>query len=541
MKHAYLKQLQSHLLGSITDNADALEHFSTDQSIFTATPTAVIYPQNTADVRKTVQFAAERAVSGHPTALIARGKGSDQGGGAVGEGLQVVFPAHMNKLLRLDHDTVTVQPGIIFQTLQETLYTHARFIAQYPAGARYSTVGGVVASDTGGEKSLKYGGIRRAVRSLKVVIADGSLIETSRITARELNHKKGLSTLEGELYRKFDSLLLDHEDLIKHRGIKNAPNAAGYDLWSVRGPGGSFDLSQIFIGSQGTLGIITEITLETTHYNPRTTLVVGYFDSVASAGDALKRLVGLGASAIEMVDRYLLEFHRDIRPGDLEGLVPDVLPAITLLVEFDNFSQFAQKVKSTRAERIMLRHGAHVRTATDPVEQVALWKIRRTSVAMWMAHGSKRALPFMEDAAVPVDKLATLIEKTYKLLKKHDLEPALWAHAGTGNLRLQPRLDLSKPKDVDKMIALYREYLEIVTSLGGTPSSTGSDSLLRAAYLGILYGEDFYELLAAVKHVFDPNSIFNPTKKTGATEEYARAHLRNEFTIKHLHDYLVFT
>ncbi len=541
MKHAYLKELQSHLLGSITDNPDALEHFSTDQSIFTAVPTAVVYPQNTADVRKTVQFAAERTAGGRHVTLIARGKGSDQGGGAVGEGLQIVFPAHMNKLLRLDSKTVTVQPGMIFQTLQEILYTHDKFIAQHPAGARYSTVGGVVASDTGGEKSVKYGTIRQAVRKLKVVLADGSLIETSRIGARELSHKKGLSTLEGELYRKFDSLLLDHEDIIKHRRINKVQNSAGYDLWSVRGTNGSFDLSQIFIGSQGTLGIITEITLATTPHNFRTTLVVGYFDSVSGAGEAVKRLVEIGASAIELVDRHLLEFHRDLRPSDLDGLVPDEIPAVALLVEFDNFSQFAQKLRSTRAERVMRRHGATVRIATDPVEQVALWKIRRTSVAMWLAHGSKRALPFMEDAAVPVVKLAVLIDKTYKLLRKYDFEPAIWGHAGTGNIRLQPRLDLSKPKDVDKMVKLYRDYLELVTSLGGTPSATGNDSLLGSSYLGILYGEDFYELLASVKHVFDPQDIFNPTKKTGATEEYARAHLRSEFTVKHLHDYLVFT
>src|SRR5664279_3589223 len=111
MKQAYLKELQGRLLGSVTDSNDALEHFSTDQSIFTATPTAVVYPQNTADVRKTVQYTAERTASGHPLSLIPRGKGSDQGGGAIGEGLQVVFPAHMSKLLRLDRDSVTVQPG----------------------------------------------------------------------------------------------------------------------------------------------------------------------------------------------------------------------------------------------------------------------------------------------------------------------------------------------------------------------------------------------------------------------------------------------
>lgn len=541
MKHAYLKELQSRLLGSVTDDPDALEYFSTDQSIFRATPTAIVYPQNTADVRKTVLFAAERAANGKPLPLVPRGKGSDQGGGAIGEGLQVVFPAHMNKLLRLDRDSVTVQPGILFHTLQQTLYTHLKHIPQAPAGGEYSTVGGAVAIGSGGEKAVKYGSIRSAVRSLKVVLADGSLIETRRISARELNRKKGFHTLEGELYRKFDSLLLDHADLIKQRAVRGVLNTAGYDVWSVRGANGSFDLTQVFLGSQGTLGLITEVTLAIAPYNPRTTLVVGYFSTALGACEAIKKLLDLAPSAVELVDQHLIQSHRELRPSDLAGLVPEQTPAVTLLAEFDNASQFAQKLRSTRAARVMHRHGGTVRMSTDPVEQVALWKIRRTAVATWTGHGHKKALPFIEDAAVPVEKLPQLLEKIYKLLKKHDLEAAIWGHAGTGNLRFQPRLDLAKKKDVDKLFTLSHEYYDLVVALGGTPSATQNDNLLRAAYLKKIYGEEFFELLAATKHIFDPQGIFNPNKKTGATEDYIRAHLRTEYSTRRQHDYLAYT
>jgi FAD/FMN-containing dehydrogenase len=541
MKHAYLKELQNRLLGSVTDDPSALEHFSTDQSIFQSTPAAIVYPQNTADVRKTVQFSAERAASGRPLPLVPRGRGSDQGGGAIGDGLHVVFPAHMNKLIRMDHDSVVVQPGITFQTLQQALYTHLRHIPQAPGGSEYSTVGGVVAKAVAGERSVKYGSIRRAVRGLKVVLADGSLIETKRISARELNRKKGFSTMEGELYRKFDSLLLDHADLIRNRKIEVAQNTAGYDLWSVRGSKGSFDLGQAFIGSQGTLGVITEITLATQPFTARTSLCVAYFETVVGAIEAANRLITLGPSAMELVDRHILEYYRQLRPGDLDGLVPEEIPSVIMLVEFDNASQFAQKLRSTRAERIMRRHGAVVRTSTDPVEQVALWKIRRSSVSAWSGHGPKSALPFIEDAAVPLEKMPQLIEKTYKLLKKHDLTAAMWGHIGIGNLRLQPRLDLAKKKDVDKLFMLSREYLELVLSLGGTPSSTQNDNLFRAANLKKVYGEELFEVLVATKHIFDSQGIFNPSQKTGATEDYIRSHLRTEYAAKRQHDYLVYT
>ncbi|HEX3081884.1 MAG TPA: FAD-binding oxidoreductase [Candidatus Saccharimonadia bacterium] len=541
MKHAYLKELQNRLLGSVTDDADVLEQFATDQSLFRATPAAVAYPQNTADVRHIVEFAADHAGAGRAIPLTARGLGGSQTGGAVGEGLQVVFAAHMNKILHLERDSVTVQPGITLQSLQQSLFTHLKYIPQLPSAGEYATVGGAVATGTAGERAVKYGPIRNAVKSLKVVLADGTVIRTGRISARELSRRKGYSTLEGELYRQVDSLLLDHEDLIKSRQISGVPNTAGYDLWSVRGRGGSFDLTPLFIGAEGTLGLITEVTLAVTSYNPRTTLVAGYFDSVLGAGEAVGRLLSLQPSAVELVDRQLLEFHHGLFPADLETVLPDELPAVVVLAEFDNPSQFTQRLRSTRAVRLMRRHGAVVRVSTDPLEQVGMWKLRRGTVATWAGHGPKKALPFMEDAAVPVEKLPQLLEKTYKLLRQHDLEPAMWGHAGIGNVRLQPRLDLGKKKDVDKLFTLNREYTELVASLGGTPSSTHGDNPLRALTLPKLYGEEFCGLLAGIKQAFDPQDIFNPGQKTGLTEESVRARLRGEFATGRVTSYVYYT
>jgi FAD/FMN-containing dehydrogenase len=452
MKKAYLRELQSQLLGSVTDKPEVLEYFSTDSSLFQITPLAVIYPQNTADVRKTVQFVAERAAAGKELSLVGRGKGSDQSGGAVGEGMQVVFPAHMSKLLRLDRDTVTVQPGILFKTLQQTLHTHGRWIPAYPASLDYSTIGGAVAQDASGEKSVKYGPMRDYVKGLKVILSDGSLIETHRLGGRELSRKKGLSTLEGEIYRKVDSLLLDHEALIKKHTLRTSKNAAGYALSKVRHKDGSFDLSQVFIGSQGTLGLITEITLKTLPYNPRTTLVAGYFDTSEALGAAVTKLRALGPCAMEMVDRNLLDFVQNNYPGELTDLLPESSPKAVLLIEFDDTSQLTQKVKSGRAQRILSKHASSSRLSTDPVEQVALWKIRRSvSSWMWQADSSKPALPFVNDGIVPPDRLTAFLDKTYKLLAKHDLDAAIWGHAGDAHIHLQPRLDLSKKKDVDKL------------------------------------------------------------------------------------------
>lgn len=540
MKKAYLRELQTQLLGTVTDNAHSLDYFATDGSIFRITPSAVIYPANTADVRKTVQFASERAALGKPIGLTPRGMGTGTEGGAIGEGISLVMPAYMNKLLRLDRESVTVQPGIGFRTLQQTLHTHGRFIPAYPPTSDLSTVGGQVASGTVGEKSIKYGPLRDAVMSLKVVLSDGSVIQTKRLSARELSRKKGLSSLEGEIYRKVDSLILDHPALIKKRFPQTSSNNAGYALDKVRRKDGSFDLGALLIGSGGTIGVVTEITLKTTSYNPRTTLVVGYFSAVDKMNDAVAKLRSVGPSCIEMVDHNLLELVTLSRPGDLEGLLPDDLPKYVVLVQFDDYSQLAQKLKSRRAERIFSKYAKTYRTSSDPVEQLALWKLRYSSSAVISLSDSGDSLPVIDDAIVPVAHISQFLDKTNKLLRQYSIDDGLWGRIGTGHIRTAPALDLAKKKDVDKIFHLTREYHQLISACGGSPCGSVSDGLLKSLYLDEIYGEEVTELFAAVKHIFDPEDVFSPMHKTAATEEYSRAHLRDSYSRGH-YDNVMFT
>jgi FAD/FMN-containing dehydrogenase len=505
-------------------------------------PQAIVYPKNTADVRRTVGFAAERTAAGKSLNVVARGKGTDQSGAAIGDGLGIVFPAYMNRLLHMDRDTVTVQPGMIYHTLQQILQAHGRFLPPYPASSGFSSIGGAVANNSAGEKTLKYGTTRDYVKRLKVVLSDGSLIETSRISARELSRKKGQTDLEGAIYRKVDSLILDNQALITKSQPKTTKNAAGYALSRVRGSGGSFDLSQLFVGSQGTLGVITEMTLKTVVWNPATSLVVGYFDNIEKAGEAVIKLAALKPSALEIVDGNLLDYLRTHQPGEIDGLLPDKLPEIALLIEFDDGSQLQQTLKLRRAGGILKKFASGQRTATDALEQEALWKIRRSAAAViWMAGGAKKALPVIEDGVVPVAKLSQFLTLTYRLLAKHNLNAAVWGHAGDGNLHLQPFLDLGKPKDVDKIFTLATEFYEMVVSLGGSTSAEHNDGMMRGPYLKSLYGDEMYAVFEQVKAVCDPNNILNPGKKINVTEADVRAHVRREYSLNHLYDHLPYT
>jgi FAD/FMN-containing dehydrogenase len=539
MKKPYLKELQSQLLGSVTDTTDARNYFSTDASIFTMEPEAIVYPKNTADVRKTVQLLDQRARDGKVVGIIPRGSGTDQSGGAIGEGLQLVFPAHMNRILRLGKDTVTVQPGVNYRTLQQTLHTHGRFLPPYPSSIDYSTIGGAVANNAGGEKSVKYGVTRDFVKSLKVVLSDGTLIETKRISKRELGRKLGKSDLEGQIYRKIDRLIEENEVLVAKQQPKTSKNAAGYSLSHVKRSDGSINLSELIVGSQGTLGIVTEITLRTSPWNPRSTLVVGYLPSLKALTAVMEKMLALKPSSLELVDSYLLENVQRNRPQDLEGLLPVEMPKIVLLAEFDDFTQLTQTFKSRRAEKLLVTHGAQVRMTSDPVVQEALWKIRHSVASViWMNEGPKKALPFIEDGVVPVGKLSQFLDETYQLMARHNMDIAVWGHAGDANLHMQPQLDLAKKSDVEKLFEMSREFHDIVIKLGGTTTGSHNDGIIRGPYLQKLYGDKMYALFEQVKAVFDPHGIMNPGKKLGVTEEFQRAHLRTEYSMKHLYDHM---
>ena len=224
---------------------DALDYFSTDGSVFTLRPKVVVYPRNTNDIRKLARFTWQLAERGHVVPITARGKGTDQAGAAIGEGIVVVFPAHMNKILEIDREMVTVQPGIIYSKLEQALHTHYKFLPPYPSSIEYSTIGGAVANNASGEKSLKYGDTREFTKGLNVVLANGELIETRQLSKRELNKKKGLTTMEGEIYRTLDGLLEDKADVIaKMDQVNVSKNSAGYALNLIKDKKkGTFDLA----------------------------------------------------------------------------------------------------------------------------------------------------------------------------------------------------------------------------------------------------------------------------------------------------------
>lgn len=531
--------LQEHVAGEVIASADARHYFATDNSILTVTPTLILYPRNENDVRKTARFTWQLAERNHVMPITARGAGTDQSGAAIGSGLIMAFSAHLNRIVELDAKSglVTVEPGANYGKLQQALQTHGRFLPPYPASLEYSTIGGAVANNAGGLKSLKYGSTRDYVRSLRMVLANGEAIVTERLNKRELNKKLGLSTFEGEIYRAVDTLLEEHAATVKTMNRDGLRNAAGYDLFDVREPDGSFDLTPLIVGSQSTLALVTEVTLSTEVYNPDTVLLVASFSDVAALQlvvSELKRGREL-PSAMELVDDNLLSLVASANPAQLKGVTTQPFPKFMLFVEYDD-SGWAQKRNVKRAAKLLHKHASHVQTITDLDEQASFWRIRQSSAtAMTQVVGTRKALPILNDSAVPSEQLQALLSGVYELFE-HNHEPvAVWGHAGDASLHLQPYLDIDQIGDRQKAFRLMEEYSKLVISLGGTISTGHGDGRLRAPYLEKMYGPEAYDLLRKVKKIFDPYGTLNPGVKIDVTVDDIKLLLRHEYSLSHLY------
>ena len=534
--------LQEHLSGEVTTSPEVRRHFSQDASVLRLPPLVVVYPRNENDVRKVTRFAWQLAERGKILPITARGGGSDTSGAALGSGILLVFTAHMDRILSLNAKTeiVSIESGIRYDKLEQALYTHGLFLPPYPASHKYATLGGGIANNAIGEKSVKYGPTSDYVEQLRVVLSNGEVIETHPLSHRELNRKMGLATFEGEVYRAMDTLLEENHELIENtaKKIKSAYNSSGYNLFDIRVKGG-FDLTPLMVGSQGTLGIITEATLEVVPHNPLTHVALASFDTLPGFEAALKKILELKPSVCEMINGTAISRVSELNPQQLAGLVDNPTAAMHLIVEFDDRRDGAQKKLIKKLKKIVDKAGGSCRSASEVEQQEKIWMVRE-SISTLMGHptGPAKIVPIAEDVSVPLSALTKFLDKAGEIYRSQRLNAAVWGHAGEGVIRMQPMLDLSQIGDRQKLFRISEDIYSLVGELGGSLSAGHGDGRMRTPYLDKMYSRDFCELIAKVKKIFDPHGILNPGVKTGSSKEDIKKLLRGDYNLGHRHEHL---
>ena len=528
-------ELTKIIQGKVLLDDQSLEHYSYDGSIFSIKPAAVVLPRDRSDIQRLVMWLAQKRKenpSDNRFSLVCRGKGTDQAGGPLGEGVIVRFPGHIDKILEVGADFCRVEPGVIFGELNKRLAENNRIIPSFPASADFSTMGGAVANVAAGEKTIKYGTTRNYVKSLKMILSSGEEIETKSLDAQELAAKKSQNNFEGELYRQIDELIDAHRELIAKSKPQVTKNSSGYALWEVKKGDGSFDLGQLFIGAQGTLGVISEITFSIIDRPEASALIVGYFDNLEKLGQAVEALVPLGPSAIEMVDHYFLEVVQNSSPELLAGLLSEKIPQYVLLAEFDG-SLSEVKAGMAKAEPIIKSFAYDVRVAYDSQEQERLWQLRHSAAAVIMEKlpGPKKALPFVEDGTVNPKYLVEYLGDLADLAKRYGLSVPVWGHAADGDMHFQPLIDLADESDRSKVFDFARDVFAVIGKYKGSAAGEHNDGLFRTPYLDVTFGKEMVDLFFEVKKIFDPLGIFNPYKKASRDFEVLKKYMRREYNV----------
>lgn len=515
--------LQEHLLGEVTASPDIRRHFAHDASVLVLVPTVVVYPKNESDVRKSVRFAWQLAERGKILPVTARGGGAGTVGAAIGSGMILTFTAHMNQIEELNTKKrlVIVQPGVTYDTLEQVLQSHGLFLPPSPALPSYTTIGGGVASNLIGEKSLKYGATNQYVKSLRAVLSNGEVIVTGPLGKKELSHKLGLQTLEGEIYRSLDKLLEENADFINRgrQAIKARFSSSGYNLFDVK-KDDQLDLTPLLIGSEGTLAITTEATLDVVPYNSKKTAVLISLDELGDLYEVLPHLLELEPSLLDMLNQAVIKQVKTLNPGQLNDVALREEAPIHLLVEFDQVKESDRKKSVKQLQKIVDKAGAWCEIAEDTSGQERLQKLRDcVSTILIQPQGQSRALPVAEDICLPVDKLVEFMNKAEMVYGEVGLPPAMWGQTGSGVVRMGPALDLSQTGDRQKLFKLQDSLYSAAVQLGGSISGGNGDGRIRAPYISLQYGEELYQLMLRVKKMFDPHGILNPGVKTASTDE----------------------
>lgn len=515
--------LRQRLAGEVRDDAAAQAYFSEDGGIFAATTLLAVYPRTTNDVRKAVRFSWRLAERGTTLPLVARGFGRNQVSSAVG-GTAVIMPSHMSRVLEFDPKLklVRVQPGLTLAALNEAVATYGlKFFANDDDD--FATVGGLLGANTVSRKFAKYGSVNDWVDRVEVVLSNGEVIQTGRLSKRELSVKKGLQTMEGEIYRSLDALIDENSDRLNNLG-DNLPFAIN----KVKLPDGSFDLTPLFIGSEGTLGIITQVILRVEHMTNGMVFVAAALHG-QNLSELAEKVTALEPSELSFVDGETLGLLEQ-KVGDTSWKkFSDNLPSAMIFVEFDD-KKSSKKAK--KMARILEDFGIEdVKMASEFEDQESLRSMRDSvrAVANFNERGVVAPSIGM-DLLVQPSRIPEFVEKIRAIFAKHHLDGGIWGDLASGRITAQPLLNPVNLGQKQSLIKLIPDLRAAANDYSAPATNQIANGRLGSLFISDLYDKDALKIFADVKTTFDPFGILNPGVKFGLDNEELLRSIKRDFT-----------
>ena len=498
------------LLGAekVLHDAPSLTAYAVDASIYKITPQAIVLPESEADIQTVLAYAGRTGIPVTP-----RAAGTNLTGSAIGPGV-ILDISRLDRILEVNREEqwARIQPGIVYAELNRRLEGYGLQFGPDPSSGDMCKLGGMLANNSSGPHSLRYGSVKDNVRALRLCLASGDSVEAR---AYPLSDPRLTDVMQAcPSLREVLNLTRTHADMIRRKRPTVSKNSSGYNLFGlVDGLDQQiFDLPKLFIGSEGTLGVITEATIQLVKRPLSRTTALLHFRALEEVGDAIPSLLSLSPSALEIMDANTL---------DLIGRAHYGIPrdaAATLIAEFDHTEgQDNREDPAVQLAALCRRYhlASDLVTTSDPEQRKELWRARKALYpTLYRYDQKKKPVNYVDDVVVRAEQIGELIRYLETLFRGQGVDVAVFGHIGNGNAHVVPLLDLNDPDDFGRMVEGYREVHETVLSrFGGSICGEHGDGRVRASYVRRMFGEEVYDLFVRVKRSLDPAGILNPGVK----------------------------
>lgn len=547
--HIY-DELAALVQGELDTKHETLEQYSHDASLFELKPAVIVRPKDSRDIESVVSWVGKNKAAHPELSITPRSAGTDMSGGAIGQSILLDMTAHFTDITKLSRESARVQPGVYYRDFDVKTAGLGVMLPSYPASRDLCTLGGMVSNNAGGEKSLQYGKTDQYVVELSVVLSDGKEYVVKPLSRDELVAKMAQKDFEGRLYKQTFDLLEKHYDEIHAAKPNVSKDSTGYHLWNIwNRETGVFDLTKLFVGAQGTLGIITDIRVKLVERPEHSGVLVGFLKNINQLGDIITTVLEHEPATFESFDdntlwlsfKFFFSFIKKLgfkRWLQLAlQLIPDALmlvrgvPQLVLMIEFTGHSvdEVELKIDSMKKE---LQRFPFTYLEKDETEEKAqkFWIMRRESFNLLRSKvKDKHTAPFIDDFVVPPQHLNVFLPQLRAIVKRYKLLATIAGHMGDGNFHVIPLMEIEDPHERHKLQPVMKEVNELVLQYGGSISGEHNDGMVRGPWLERMYGPSVFSHMKAIKYLYDPENIFNPHKKTDADWDFSFSHIRKHF------------
>jgi FAD/FMN-containing dehydrogenase/Fe-S oxidoreductase len=506
------RELEEQIAGEVRFDAVSRALYSTDASVYQIHPLGVVLAKSRDDMVRTVNIARAHGVS-----ITARGGGTSQAGQAIGEGLQLDTSKYYNRILELNvpERWAIVEPGIVLDELNAQLKQHGVRFAPDISTASRATIGGMISNNSCGARSVLYGKTIDHVLELDMVLSDGSQVHLRPLSRAELEAACQGDTLEARCYRTVRQVARECAGEIEKRYPKVLRRVSGYNLDEFVDEAKPFNLAKIIVGSEGTLGMIAAAKINLVPLPKEKAVLAIEFDELLDALAATPVILRHKPSAIEVMDRFILNYARENPTMDRmrRAILQTDNPGALLCVELyaDRAEDLPPRLEAI--ERDLAPFRCVHRRAVNVPDQARIWGFREMSLGLSMAmKGDDKSLSFVEDTAVRPEVLRDYINDFLEMIQRNGSSSGVYAHASVGCLHVRPVVNMKTADGVARFEAIATQSADLVLKYGGALAGEHGDGLVRGPFIEKMFGSALYQAFRTVKHTFDPDGVFNPGK-----------------------------